>query len=374
MPAMTQDLVDLARKLIALDTINPPGQESEAVMFCASWLKNIGFDCTVHSHSPTRASLIATRERGSGLPLCFSGHLDTVPLGNAPWTRPPFDGLTEGDWLFGRGSSDMKGGVAAFLLACREVTSVKGGVTIILTAGEETGCDGARWLAEAGVLPAAGAMIVGESTDNRPLAGHKGAYWLKLVTHGKTAHGATPDRGVNAILKATPLLSRLTGLDLGVSHPVMGRATWNLGTIHAGLNTNSVPDRCEMTLDLRSVDGITHAEIRDKMGALAGPDIDIETLLDLPAVWTDPDEPWFAQSAGTIARITGVASEPAVASYFTDASILKPAMQDLPVMILGPGSVDQPHSTDEHIRISRMIEAVELYSALLREWDGRKIA
>jgi succinyl-diaminopimelate desuccinylase len=371
MPDLQQDVVDLTRRLLAFDTINPPGQEIQSMEFCASWLRNIGFECTLHRHSATRGSLIATRGTGEGRSLCLSGHLDTVPLGDAPWRWSPFNGQVEGDRLFGRGSSDMKGAVAAFMLACRETPSIKGGVTILLTAGEETGCDGARWLAEAGLLPEAGAMIVGESSDNRPLSGHKGAYWLKLMASGRTAHGATPELGVNAILKAAPLLARLADFTLDVRHPVMGSATWNLSTIHGGLNINSVPDCCELTLDLRSVEGIDHPEIRRRVEELAGVEFNVEVLLDLPAVWSDPGQVWFAKAIQTISRVTGITYDPGVASYFTDASILKPRMNDLPVMILGPGSLDQPHRTDEHVLISRLVEAVEIYSALLREWDYR---
>lgn len=370
MSDLQQDIVNLTRQLLAFDTINPPGQEMQSMAFCASWLRDIGFDCTLHSHSAARGSLIATRGTGEGLPLCLCGHLDTVPLGNSVWRFPAFEGQVDGNRLFGRGSSDMKGAVAAFMLACRETTSIKGGVTILLTAGEETGCDGARWLAEAGLLPEAGAMIVGESSANRPLAGHKGAYWLKLTASGRTAHGATPELGVNAILKAAPLLAHLAEFTFDVRHPVMGAATWNLSTIHGGFNINSVPDFCELTLDLRSVEGITHPEIRRKVEELAGPEFDVEVLLDLPAVWSDPAQSWFANAMQTVSRVTGITYQPGVASYFTDASILKPAMNDLSVMILGPGSLDQPHRSDEHVLISHLVEAVKIYSALLLEWDG----
>lgn len=367
------EVVDLTRKLLAFDTINPPGQEAQAMAFCASWLGAVGFECVLHRHSDERASLVATRGVRDGTSLCLSGHLDTVPLGDLPWQWPPFDGHVEGDKLFGRGSSDMKGAVAAFMLACRDTPQVRGGVTILLTAGEETGCDGARWLVESGTVPKAGAMIVGESTGNRPFAGHKGAYWLKLIARGKTAHGATPERGVNAIMKAASLATRLNELTLGAHHPVMGDATWNVGTIRGGININSVPDYCELTLDMRSVEGADHREFHRKVKELAGPELDIEVLLDLPAVWSDPDCAWFAKATQTISRVTGVTSRPGSVNYFTDASILKPAMGDVPVMVLGPGSPDQPHSTNEHVLISRLSEAVEIYGALLQDYDPPRV-
>ncbi|WP_138472653.1 M20 family metallopeptidase [Poseidonocella sp. HB161398] len=356
------DIEALTRKLVAFDTINPPGREAEAMRYCAELLASIGFDCRLTEHGEGRSSLVAQRGPEGG--LVFSGHLDTVPLGRAPWTQPPHEGRVVDGRLYGRGSSDMKGGVAAFLVAAARA-SCDAGTGIILTAGEETGCDGARWLAEAGALPKAGAIVVGESTDNQPLCGHKGALWLKLAAEGRTAHGATPALGVNAIAAMAPTLARLCAFDPAVRHPQMGAATCNLGTIRAGINVNSVPDLCELAVDLRSVEGITHAALRDAIRALCDDGIRIETLLDLPAVWTDPEDPWFAAAAATARAVTGQADRLSCATYFTDASILKPALGEPPVMILGPGSMDQPHGTDEYVRLSRLAEAVEIYAALI---------
>lgn len=365
------DVVELTRRLVAFDTVNPPANEADAIAFCASFLTSFGFACQVVDHGDRRASLIAVRGHVGKQALCFSGHLDTVPLGRSPWSVPAHEGRIVEDRLYGRGSSDMKGGIAAFLVAAaRSAPQANGGLSVILTAGEETGCDGARWLAEVGALPEAGAIIVGESTGNQALAGHKGVLWLKLSAHGKTTHGATPELGINAIARMAPSLGRLAQFKPDVSHPEMGQATCNLGTLSAGINVNSVPDLCELCVDLRSVAGVTHAELAARVRALCDPEIEMETLLDLAAVWTDPAQPWFARAAARTREVTGQMAGMACANYFTDASILQPAMGAPPVMILGPGSVDQPHSTDEYVRIPRLIEAVEVYSALIRDWDG----
>ncbi|WP_226626510.1 M20 family metallopeptidase [Alloyangia pacifica] len=356
------DVAALTRKLVGFDTINPPGREADAMRYCAGLLESIGFACRMVPHGPERCSLIAQRGPEGG--LAFSGHLDTVPLGRAPWTRPPHGGEIEGDRLYGRGSSDMKGGIAAFLVAAARSTSATG-TGVILTVGEETGCDGARWLAEAGELPKVDALVVGESTDNQPLAGHKGALWLKLIAEGRTAHGATPELGINAIAALSPTLARLCAYQPETLHPQMGRATCNLGTLHAGININSVPDLCELTVDLRSVEGVSHAELTAAVASCCDADVRIETLLDLPAVWTDPSDPWFARAAETARAVTGREVSLACATYFTDASTLKPALGAPPVMILGPGSMDQPHGTDEYVRLSRLAEAVEIYAALI---------
>lgn len=362
LPTNLTDVIALTQSLISFDTINPPGQEAEAMQFCASLLETIGLDYRLIDHGNGRSSLVA--QRGSGGGLCFSGHLDTVPLGGATWTYPPHEGRIVDAKIYGRGSSDMKGGVAAFMVAAAQSPRDLP-LSIILTAGEETGCDGAHWLAEAGELPKVGALIVGESTDNHPLAGHKGALWLKLQARGRTAHGATPELGVNAINAMSATLSRLGPFQPDVVHPMMGRATCNLGTLQAGININSVPDLCELTVDLRSVQGVTHAQLKQAVRDRCDPELKMETLLDLPSVWTDPNDAWFASAAAMVRTITGQAEGPACATYFTDASILKPALGDPPVMILGPGQVDQPHGTDEYVRVSRLVEAVGIYAALI---------
>ena len=143
--------------------------------------------------------------RGDKLPIAFTGHTDTVPLGAQPWSVPPHEGLVKEGRLWGRGSSDMKSGVAAFVAAAlRHAARLEGtaGVVLYITAGEETGCEGAFALARRGMQGQAGALVVAEPTSNRPLCGHKGALWLKATTRGVTAHGSMPDQGVNAVYAA----------------------------------------------------------------------------------------------------------------------------------------------------------------------------
>ena len=119
------------------------------------------------------------------------------------------------------------------------------GVLLVITAGEETGCTGADALvSERPPLGKVGALVVAEPTGNKPLVGHKGALWLEAETKGVTAHGSMPEKGVNAVYKAARAVAALQEFDFNVArHDVLGGATLNVGTIHGGLNINSVPDR-----------------------------------------------------------------------------------------------------------------------------------
>src|SRR5262249_43232140 len=136
-----------------------------------------------------------------------------VPLGSRPWSVDPLAAEVHGDRLFGRGSSDMKSGVAAFVSASIAHAARLGGTSgllLIITAGEETGCEGAVALAaEKKPRLRAGALVVAEPTENKPLAGHKGVLWLEAETHGVTAHGSMPQKGVNAVYKAARAISAL---------------------------------------------------------------------------------------------------------------------------------------------------------------------
>src|SRR5262249_12386324 len=149
--------------------------------------------------------------------------------------------------LYGRGSSDMKSGVAAFVIAAQHLAKhlrASPGVVLVIAAGEETGCDGSRHLvAVNGALGEAGAIVIAEPTGNYPLVGHKGALWLHARATGVTAHGSMPDRGVNAIYKAARAVAKLERFAFaGKPHPVLGSPTLNVGTINGGFNINSVPD------------------------------------------------------------------------------------------------------------------------------------
>ena len=159
--------LDLTRSLLAFNTINPPGQEQESAKYLSSLLESTGFQIRCYEFAPQRTTVIARLSGESDCPpLCFTGHVDTVPLGATQWHKDPFAGEIEGDKVYGRGSTDMKSGVAAMVIAAMRLAqrpTMKAGLTLVLTAGEETCCQGAYHLASLdNVLGRAGAIVVGE--------------------------------------------------------------------------------------------------------------------------------------------------------------------------------------------------------------------
>lgn len=371
------DAVELTRRLIGFKTVNPPGEEEPCARYLAGLLEAAGFTVTVQKMSEGRANLVATLgvSPGGPLPIGFTGHIDTVPLGAMAWSQDPFAGDIVDGKLYGRGASDMKAGVAAFVAAAiAEADRLRQGpgVVLVLTAGEETGCAGALALTQGGVLPQVGALVVAEPTANRLFDGHKGVLWLSAVSSGKTAHGSMPERGVNALYKAARVVTRLEHYDFGVpGHPVLGSPTLNVGTMSGGMNINSVPDRAEITIDIRTIPGQEHARLRDSVSDYVGEDAAVAPLIDLPGIWSDPGLPWMGRLADLVEKETGLPQKPEAATYFTDASVLTPALGGAPTAILGPGEPGMAHQTDEWCEVRRIEEAVRLYRAIIADWTGR---
>lgn len=364
--------LDLAQRLLSFDTINPPGNETACMEFFAGWLSEQGFSVSLTSFGAGRANLIAEMAgTAEGKPLAFTGHLDTVPLGNQAWQHDPFGRDIDGDRLYGRGSSDMKAAVAAFALACsRQQPAIRAGrgVVLLITGGEETGCDGAQALIEAGNLLEIGALIVGEPTANYPVIGHKGALWLRCETHGKTAHGAMPELGINAIYLAADALGKIRHFSPGAPHPLMQQPTLNVGRIQGGLNINSVPDRATFDVDIRSAPNLQHATICQQLGEFLGETVQITTLVDLPAVLSSEENRWIQSVYRHCQALFDQPLAARVVPYFTDASLLLPALGHPPCIILGPGEPSMAHQTDEFCLLSRLAEAEQLYGAIIAEW------
>jgi succinyl-diaminopimelate desuccinylase len=362
---MTVQALDLARDLIRLNTVNPPGGESACVILLEDILRGHGFKTNRYEFGPARSNLVATwGDVKSGFRLAFTGHVDTVPLGAAAWSYDPFGGLVEGDRIYGRGSSDMKAGVAAFVAAsCDIAADRKSGVhlSLVITAGEETGCEGARDLVEKHSFSSEDLLIVAEPTANVPVIGHKGVAWFQFRLKGRTAHGSMPEHGINAAYRASDLIMRLSSLNFNVQHKHLGKPTLNVGTVHAGANINSVPDLAEIGVDCRTVPGIDHCRLQELFDAEIGDDDELKTILALASVWTDPASPILKKVFEIVTTVTGSEQPWATAPYFTDAAVLSAAMNGPATVILGPGEPSLAHKTDEYCSIERLHAATEIF-------------
>lgn len=374
MKSISEEVLLLTQELLRFNTINPPGQEKECVDFLAGRLEGAGFKVGAYEFSAGRPTLVARlRGYGNELPLCYAGHIDTVPLGDSQWSREPFLGEIDGDRLYGRGSSDMKGGIAACVVSALEMAKYpnrKADILLVITAGEETGCEGSAHVASLnGVLGKAGGLVIAEPTSNKLFLGHKGILWLELRTKGAAAHGSMPEEGINAIYPAAEVVLKLKDIDLGyLPHPVLGSATLNVGRIVGGTKINVVPDQVLIQVDIRTVPGRNSDETIGDLKNILGPEVEINSMLDLDAIVTDPCNEWIQDVSSVLSSYSGRPTPPKGLPYFTDAAILTPAFNSVPTIILGPGQIEMAHKTDEFCSISKLSEAVEIYMEISRRW------
>ncbi|OLS14579.1 MAG: acetylornithine deacetylase /succinyl-diaminopimelate desuccinylase [Promethearchaeota archaeon CR_4] len=386
---MTRDIVAMLRDLVSFDTQNPPGNEEPLVKYCNDFLSGLGFETQLIPVAPNRANLVAmwrpcTSLQDDQRQLVFSGHADTVPIGDPTlWHSPPLE-ISESDGkLYGRGSCDMKGSIAAFLAVAQNIATGTASIpgiskrpfTIILTADEEMGFRGITALTRQFSVPSVGGVIIGEPTRNIPGIGHKGVAWFQITFHGQAAHASRPDLGKNAILMATKFCERLMA-DWQASwsplvHPLLGSPTINIGKITGGIKTNVVPERCDVWVDCRIVPPLEVTDLNHRFEEIARqvtknvtitPDLVPSLAYSLPL-----DHPLVQISLKAARR-----ESPQIFPAFTEASHYFHALK-LPVVILGPGSIEQCHTTDEYVARSELEAAVGIYERCLK-YFGDQIA
>ncbi len=340
-------LVELTARLVAIDSVNPslvPGGtgEAEIARFVAGWARDAGLDVDVVEDTPGRPSVVVrARGTGGGATLLLCGHLDTVSVEGMTEPHRP---RIEGDRLFGRGSYDMKAGLAAALVACRDAagSGLAGDVVVAAVADEEHASSGIQE-----VLPSvrADAAVVTEPTGLDVVVAHKGFVWVRIEVTGRAAHGSRPDLGVDAIVGAGPLLAALGELDEGLgarTHPLLGRGSVHASRIAGGEEWSSYPARCVIDVERRTLPGETPgdvaAEVETLLGACRGADDAFaaaqRTLLVREPLETDASAPVVGVVRASAAEVLGAAPSIGGASYWTDAAFI--AAAGIPTVLFGP--------------------------------------
>jgi succinyl-diaminopimelate desuccinylase len=368
-----RDAVALTKDLLHFDTVNPPGLERDCAHRAARLLEEAGFSVEFFEYEKDRTSVIARAGGTAGKdPLCLTGHLDVVPLGTRKWSKDPFSGESDGDKLYGRGTSDMKAGVAAMIVAATSLAKKLNGtpgIVLVLTAAEENGCIGSRHLANLPKLMGkAGAIVVGEPTSNYPMVGHKGSIKFHAAFKGVSAHGSMPQLGVNAIYKAAKAIAKLEEFQFGVpEHPVMGLPTMNVGTIEGGSGVNLVPDLAKIGVDIRTVPGTDHAELISRLKELLS-EGELDILADSSSVWTEPQDAWMQRVFEICKPILKEKPVARTAPYMTDAANLLKIYVGAPTVVLGPGEAAMAHQTDEYCNMERIRQSVQIYEEIIGDW------
>ena len=365
------DVITLTQKLIQFNTVNPPGNENEIARYLGGLLQDNGFNVRYYPYQKDRYNVVA--EIGlnkEGAAVVLSGHLDTVPLGGKEWSIDPFSGEIRDGKIYGRGSCDMKGGVAAIVTAAiksAQTKMPKGGIRIILSASEEDGCKGIAHLTSSGVdLGRAGGIIVAEPTNNRPVCGHKGVLRLRASTSGKTAHSSMPEKGDNAIYKAARAICKIEKFNFDVEEDaILGRPTINVGVVNGGQNINSVPDKAEFFIDIRSTSKLNHRKCVEQLGKLLGKDVPIEVLVDKQPMLTKADAAFVKRVDRITATDRSGGKAPKALPYFTDAASLQAYYHGAPTIVIGPGDPAMAHQTDEFCSLESIHKAQDIFYNIL---------
>jgi len=244
----------------------------------------------------------------------------------------------------------------------RENTGLAGTLTEALGGGISAG-----GLANAGVT-AGRYLPQGASLLQRAGASALDAAGIGGVSGAMEGNGLA-ERGENAVYEAARAVAKLEHFDFGIApHALLGSPTLNVGTIAGGLNINSVPDEARIGIDIRTVAGQDHAALHATLAGLLGPRVELEPILDVGSVYTDPADPWVAEVFEIMAPILNLKPEPRSVSYFTDAAALRPAYGNPPTVILGPGEPQMAHQTDEYCVADRIRQAVQAYGEIIGRW------
>ena len=320
---------------------------SAIVEVAAAEVERLGLRPTVHGD----VNIVEASSGAGGLLL--NGHLDTVPVASG-WTKG--QGVWEGDWLYGRGSADMKAGCVAALAAARELLDRGLPVSLLLTTDEETSMAGSKALASSSLVRSAAGVVVLEPTGLKVIASEKGILWYRATVRGRSAHGSQPQLGDNAIHRMARAIPALAAR----SHPkdVLREVTINVGRIRGGVAPNVVADECSVDVDCRHPSSVSKAEVEALLHEAfraAGDAVPIELLQEVPPASVPFDAPHvrlLRELAGT--EVVGVTYGTEMAWY---------AAHNPRCVVFGPGDTARIHIPDERVSLAETVRASEILVA-----------
>ncbi len=372
----TEGLVELLSRLIAIDSVNPrladgaPG-EAEIARLVAEWLEGAGLEVELEEVAPARPNVVAVaRGKGDGRTLLLNAHTDTVGVAGM---QSPFEPRLEGDRLYGRGAYDMKGGLAAIMLAGAEAArlDLAGDVVVAAVCDEELESIGTQALVDS---RSADGAIVTEPTGLELVIAHKGFVGFEIETRGRAAHGSRPDLGIDAIAKMGAVLSGIEQLDQTLrgteGHAVLGTGSLHASLIEGGQEYSSYPERCLLTGERRTVPRESPVTVERELRAIlderaaADPDFDAALRMGFSRgpfeiAREDPFVELVRRHAGD-PPLTGV-------GYWTDAALIAGA--GIPAVLFGPGG-EGAHAVVEWVDLDSVARCTEVLVAVARDFCG----
>jgi len=377
------EVVTLTQEMIRIPSDwDQPLREKHVLDYICRFLDQHGIEYRISPVEDQRYNIIATyrgQDTVNGKSLLLNGHVDTVPAYEMEFA--PFEGFLEGGYIHGRGAVDMKGAVAAMIIAlvvCKRANiALAGDLIFTAVVGEEGRSEGTESLVLQGFK--ADGAIVGEPSNFDFAIGHRGLEWIELIVHGKIAHSGVAEQGVNAIRNATKLITALDA-ELGPIlkerfNPYTGPSILNYGRIEGGTQPSTVADKCKIQIDRRYVPGETLdqviGEIQAVIDQLAAEDPEFRaeltfmeenamTKLAHVPMMTDPSDEVVSTLTQSIASVTGRTPTMSTRRGWTDGGLLSHYL-GIPTVICGPGDISYSHAKNERIAVEQLVQAVEIY-------------
>jgi acetylornithine deacetylase/succinyl-diaminopimelate desuccinylase len=327
---------------------------------------------------PAKGALAEAGRDGARPTLIVNGHTDVVPVVASRWSRDPFKPSVVDGKLYGRGSADMKGGLAAAIcaLSALEAGGYERACDIVfqLVADEERGgALGTRVLMESGLLQG-DACLVPEPSALAVCVAERGLLQGDIIVKGRPAHGSRPREGVSAIEHAAQIVLALHAADYGVpEHPLLGTPTVNIGMIQGGTAHNIVAEQARISFDRRLLPGMSEEEavagLRQRIDAAALPATEYEIEIEDFGEGSEmsPDHPFAELVRQCAASVTGHVPSTIGMTYTTDARFVR-NQGHIPAIVLGPGSIAQAHGIDEWVEISQLVDATAIYAEIYRSF------
>lgn len=376
----TSEIVELLQEMIRAQSVNPPANTTACASMLAGVLEREDIAFERVEGQPGLVNVVATlRGDRPGKRVILNGHIDTVPAGDG-WSVDPFGGDLRDGQIWGRGSCDMKSGVAAMLMAMVELkrsgSRFAGEIQFQAVADEETG---SRWgtlhLIDRGYCDGADFAVCTEPTSNRVELGNRGLRWIDVTVTGVASHAGRPTLGVNAVVAAAEIIERIQALEFTLRDErfEIPAPSISVTTIQGGHTVNVIPDRCTFSVDRRMLPEETEAQVLAELESAIVPvcegreAVDVEVAVR-PGCWDpytiSPEEPVAVAAVDAARDVLGHDPEVSYKAACTDASHLV-TRAGIPTVLLGPGNERLSHKPDERISVEALVAGTAIYVNLL---------
>ena len=371
--------IAILQDVIKIQSVN--NNEAEVADYYAKLLQIHGIDSTKINYQEGRDNLVATIKKGNSKKvLGLSGHMDVVDAGDeSQWKFPPYEAVIDDNKLYGRGSTDMKSGLTAMVIAmielAEEEVSFDGTVKLLATVGEEIGELGAQQLTEAGYADDLTGLLIGEPTKYNLMYAHMGSINYSVISRGKEAHSSMPEQGFNAINHLNEFITRVNKEMATIAENYvnedLGRTIHNVTVIKGGNQVNSIPSYAELQGNIRSIPNFSNDEVKSLLTTIInelneGSDYKLELLIDFNKIPVKADK-----NSALIQAVQDQFEKPlplVTAAGTTDAAEFTKSENTFDFVVFGPGEPTLPHQINEYVEIDNYLDMIEKYKSIIQSY------